>query len=638
MIALLISMFLPGLSSGQEFCVTMEHLQQLIAKDPSIEQKMQAFEEDLQKFLIEQGSQLKATNGVVTLPVVFHIIYNTEAENIPDLRIAEQMEALNRDYSARTNHGSMGPFPPSLMANCEIQFCLAKRDPWGNPTKGIERRETTVSVFPADNSVKYLATGGLDAWDPNKYMNIWVCNMEGLLNYAQFPGSGINSTYGVVDDYMCVGFTNAQPLYDLGAVPTHELGHCFDCRHIWGDDQTACTGSDLCLDTPNQAGPIYDPVCGVGGTLTDACSPNAPGIMYMNFMDYSRDMYKINFTPNQKVRMQALFNSKRGPLYQLTMSNGCIPTGTYCDAPINLIESYIGENTATLDWDAVSGAASYNVQYMAKDGSWITNTTTSNHYTLEGLLSGTNYIWRIQTVCSGSIKSTFSTIMSFTTEGFCPYLNTYEPNETMATAAQIGTNTEVKAGIPEIVDHDWYKFSNNGASKKIKVQLYNLPADYDLVLYNSAGIVVGESHNPGTTAEKVIYNTGKVGTYYIHVYGVSGAASSQDCYSLKALLSAVNYTSQTDGTNPDEAETPVLFRVYPNPVHGILEVEYNSVSDGLLDLRIFNMLGSTIAGSKNIIQKGLNHYTLDVSALPKGIFLLELNNGWERKIVKLVVD
>jgi hypothetical protein len=301
MITLFISMLLPGLSFGQEFCVTMEHLKQLIAEDPSIKQKMQTFEENLQQFLIEQGNQLKAANGVVTIPVVFHIVYNTEAENLPELRINEQMEALNRDYSAQTNHGSMGPFPISLMANCEIQFCLAQRDPWGNPTRGIERRETTMLVFPADNSVKHLATGGLDAWDPNKYMNIWVCDMDGLLNYAQFPGSGINSTYGVVDDYMCVGFTGAQPKYDLGAVPTHELGHCFDCRHIWGDDETKCTGSDLCLDTPNQAGPVYDPVCDPSGTMTDACSPNAPGIMYMNFMDYSRDMYKINFTPNQKI-------------------------------------------------------------------------------------------------------------------------------------------------------------------------------------------------------------------------------------------------------------------------------------------------------------------------------------------------
>jgi hypothetical protein len=140
------------------------------------------------------------------------------------------------------------------------------------------------------------------------------------------------------------------------------------------------------------------------------------------------------------------------------------------------------------------------------------------------------------------------------------------------------------------------------------------------------------------TAEKVIYNTGKVGTYYIHVYGVAGAASSQDCYSLKASLSSVNFTSQNNGTDQDESENLVLFRVYPNPAHGIVEVEYNSMTDGSLDLRIFNMLGSALTGSNNTAQKGLNHYTLDVSALPKGIYLLELNNSKERKIVKVIVE
>jgi hypothetical protein len=314
-----------------------------------------------------------------------------------------------------------------------------------------------------------------------------------------------------------------------------------------------------------------------------------------------------------------------------------VPTGTYCDAPVNLIES-IGENTAVLSWDVVGDATSYIVQYMETNGSWITNTTTLNQYVLEGLQSGTNYIWRVQTVCNGGAKSTYSTIMSFTTGGIISCLTAFEPNEAMATAAPIGTGTVVSAGIPDNTDQDWFEFSNNGAYKKIKVELYNLPADYDLELYNSGGIKVGESHNSGVTAEKVIYNTGKVGKYYIHIYAVPIIGSSENCYSLKASLGAVNFSSLTDSTDLEGAETPVLFSVYPNPAHGILNVDYNSLSVGSLDLRIFNILGSAVAGSKNTVQKGLNHYTLDVSVLPKGIYLLELNNGREREIMKVIVE
>ena len=66
---------------------------------------------------------------------------------------------------------------------------------------------------------------------------------------------------------------------------------------------------------------------------------------------------------------------------------------------------------------------------------------------------------------------------------------------------------------------DWFKFSNSSTAKNIRVTLSNLPADYDLRLYNSAGTLLSTSANGGNAVEQIKYNNAPVGTYYIRVYG-----------------------------------------------------------------------------------------------------------------------
>jgi hypothetical protein len=220
----------------------------------------------------------------------------------------------------------MGAFATTLKTNTELQFCLATKTPTGDASNGIDRKSTTVSQFTSNNNVKHASSGGADQWDPNKYMNIWVCNLGGgLCGYAEFPTSTLSANYGVVIMYQYFGVTGAVSPYNQGGTTTHEIGHCFNLYHIWGDDGTACSGTDLCNDTPNQAGENY--TCpATGATRTDACSATSPGVMYMNFMDYSDDACYANFTPNQKSRIQACF-STNGPLKYLKTSTACSGVG-----------------------------------------------------------------------------------------------------------------------------------------------------------------------------------------------------------------------------------------------------------------------------------------------------------------------
>ena len=96
-----------------------------------------------------------------------------------------------------------------------------------------------------------------------------------------------------------------------GRTATHEIGHWLGLKHVWGDDGNSCAGSDGVADTPNQAGPTYG--C-LSYPATDACSPNPPGIMFMNYMDYSDDTCMYMFTQGRPISC-GLFWKMKGRLW-----------------------------------------------------------------------------------------------------------------------------------------------------------------------------------------------------------------------------------------------------------------------------------------------------------------------------------
>jgi hypothetical protein len=304
-------------------CSLQENLTALKAADPSLESRMQGIEQDMQTW-IAAHHDLKSSAPAI-IPIVFHVVYNTAAQNVPDVIIHQQIEILNADYSKmNSDTGNVPAVWKSIAANTGIQFCLASRDTLGNPTTGIIHTQTTVSSFstsPSDNKVKFASMGGANAWDRNSYLNVWVCNMgSGVLGYAQMPG-GPAATDGVVINYWAVGRTGATAPYNLGRTTTHEIGHWFNLIHTWGDDYGACTGTDYVTDTPNEGDANYSNYA-PGTVITDNCSTTAPGIMWQNYLDYTDDAGMCIFTAGQVARMQACLNGTRAAIFS---SQACGP-------------------------------------------------------------------------------------------------------------------------------------------------------------------------------------------------------------------------------------------------------------------------------------------------------------------------
>jgi hypothetical protein len=109
------------------------------------------------------------------------------------------------------------------------------------------------------------------------------------------------------------------------------------------------------------------------------------------------------------------------------------------------------------------------------------------------------YNCQVSAKCNSG-SSVYTPAQSFTTQGIgCP--DSFEANNTLSTAAAIPANATVSALIASSTDVDYFKFNNTTAQKNIKVSLSNLPADYDVILYNSSGAQVGALENSGTNGE-----------------------------------------------------------------------------------------------------------------------------------------
>jgi len=324
------------ISDKQRTCGTVEFNELQMQQYPGFRESRQQIEEFTKNYTHSE------TRLLVTIPVVVHVVYNTPQQNISDAQILSQITVLNQDFARLNADTNLTPavWKP-IGANTQIQFCLAQRDPNGNPTTGITRTSTSVTAFngSADQRIFFTAQGGHDIWDRDKYLNIYTCNLGGgLLGYAQFPG-GNPQTDGTVNLFSAFGTVGVvNPPYDKGRTVTHEVGHWFNLFHIWGDEPN-CSQDDEVTDTPLQGPestgcPTFP--------KTDACQTSSPGVMFMNYMDYSNDACMNLFTNGQSTRMNAAIS---GPRASLLTSNACIPIGitpisTEIPAQYSLLQNY----------------------------------------------------------------------------------------------------------------------------------------------------------------------------------------------------------------------------------------------------------------------------------------------------------
>ncbi len=312
---------------AQERCATVEYEKKRSQQFQQLENSIQ-FENWMQEKLSEPRLQSFGTQGTqaatYTIPVVFHIIHNGEAigtgTNISDAQVLSQVSVLNKDFQRLNADASQTPSEfLSVAGSLDIEFVLAKQDPEGLASTGINRVQGTQTQWALADNAEFKA---LSYWPSEDYMNIWIINFvdpSNFIGYAQLPQSSIlpgleNSssnalTDGVVIHYKDIGSIDdgpfdLDPQFNKGRTATHEIGHFFGLRHIWGD-ASSCSASDFVDDTPPQSNETN----GCPSHPQLSCTVNK---MFQNYLDYTNDACMNLFTQGQIARMEVVLqNSPR---------------------------------------------------------------------------------------------------------------------------------------------------------------------------------------------------------------------------------------------------------------------------------------------------------------------------------------
>lgn len=337
-----------NLQAQEKRCSTTEYLEHKFEAHPELKEQRAQVKQELQS-LMESNKFRTNADGDLVIPVVIHIVYNSNGQNLPDSRITSQMQTLNDDYNMLNDDLDEVPAEfQSVIANIGIEFCLAKTDPNGNATNGVIRKETSVDGFSIGaDDIKHDSQGGSNAWDTDRYLNIWVGDISsGLLGYATPPGAASPGEDGVVIDWTNFGTTSSSQ-YNRGRTATHEVGHYFNLEHIWGDGP--CFADDEVDDTPAQGTEYYN-------------KPDYPQTtcnssdMFMNYMDYVDDEAMHMFTLGQKVRMLAALNGARSSLLNNNLA--------LCSFPLDIEE---GNFVSQFELFPNPNSGVLNIRYEAND-------------------------------------------------------------------------------------------------------------------------------------------------------------------------------------------------------------------------------------------------------------------------------
>jgi hypothetical protein len=97
------------------------------------------------------------------------------------------------------------------------------------------------------------------------------------------------------------------------------------------------------------------------------------------------------------------------------------------------------------------------------------------------------------------------------------------------------------------------------------------------------------------------------------------------------------YADEQDAAKTDNEFTAEALTLTPNPAQNAVTINYYTDTENPITIRLFDALGKTVLQQQAIATLGENQLNIDLTALPQGYYLVELNDGVTRVNQKLVV-
>lgn len=672
-------------------CSSHDRYQEQLDNDPVFRMNQEQLEQETKRMIANKEASRSAAAASYIIPVVFHVIYTTNAGNISDAQIVDQIAILNQEFNRLQADTILTPQPFKTVASpFSVEFRLATLDPNGQCTNGINRIYSTLSncSFEEDD-VKSLSY-----WPSNRYLNIWIVqsmHYSGSMDcsgggYATFPGGsptldGINIRGDLISN-IGTAAANSQWGNFKGRYLIHELGHWFNLRHIWGDQNC---GNDLVNDTPIASTSNSNCPSFPHNAFSSCPGSNANGEMFMNYMDYTNGPCLNMFTAGQVARMDACINSGVSGRSNLWTNSNLNATGT--NNPYTYPVSCLA-NPAVLPYGCLVVCAGDSIKFT--DNSYGGNSTSRTwDFTGGSATSLTDSIVKVSYSTAGtySVGLTKNFQSNSKTE---IYANKVKVLDNIANLNYVHPFSD-SFETPGLFESDWIVVNNDNDITKWELMTntgYNgsncvgimnyqtaAPLSDDLIspAYDLSGVltptmtfrlhfanritanydklVVYISNNCGKTWQQIYSRsaTGNLKTVPASI-GVSNipAYASDDDWRLEKIVIMNAWAGATsrfkfaftsgggnnifvDDINIEGISTVGLnknnllnrVKVYPNPAKDNLNIDLSSGEFWGAQLQILDVLGK-VCFAKTLDRSEDKNTTINVSGLERGIYFINL--------------
>jgi Pregnancy-associated plasma protein-A/Secretion system C-terminal sorting domain len=356
-------------------CATDDIIEQIYKLRPEMLERQKQSERNYLQSVAKSSQTSWRSALIVTIPVVVHVMHLPGTpvgtnENITTAQIEAGIQHLTQAFRKQTaDFNGTGRNVNIVGVDVELEFCLAKQDPSGNATNGINRVATPLSDLDITTTVNQFTMKDLSRWDTERYLNIWLvreickginCGTAGFAYYSDSHGQPWD---GVVNE---ARFFGSSPTGSK--IHIHEVGHYFNLAHTFGDATTPVCTNNNCLtdgdrvcDTPpdvSTAGVACgasDNSCTNDADDTDVRNPfrstmlgglGDQGDLYEDYMDYSPQSCQKIYTEGQKTRMRAALDGDRK---LLKTSLGCV-------SPTTAALAYFGDGGGSTSESAATTA------------------------------------------------------------------------------------------------------------------------------------------------------------------------------------------------------------------------------------------------------------------------------------------
>jgi PKD repeat protein len=699
-ILLLTALSIGSLTFAQNnWCGSDKHMNEVFNQNPEFETQM------YERFSRIGNGQLGPEERVddIVIPVVVHVIHDNEEGDISMAQIHSAIEMLNEDFkrtntdAANTRNTADAPFSP-IASDMGITFALAKVDPQGNCTNGVQRRNSAAGSYDGnDDKSKYYSGGGLNAWPRGEYFNIWVVNsIENdepgtILGYAQFPYWGSANTYGVIirhDAFGKIGTANGDRTI------THEIGHCFGLPHTFqsgcGSNASDCfSQGDGCCDTP----PVDEAHWSCNQSQNN-CSQVPTDDFYgfdaldqfENYMSYSPCQNMFSMDQESIVLTNLSDIGYLSNLVSLSNQNdkGLNSPDILCQADFTSSTTVICQGS-TIDFsdlsfnDVDTRSWTFEGGTASSDSDSLTTVTYNTAGTFDvtiqvsdGLSTKTKTLTDYVTVMPDPGVA-LPYLESFETVSFPDNYNFFIENNDAGQTWQ-STTTAAKTGSKSVMIRNYsadggtrdafisgpidlsvlddseevlltfeyaYRKKSSSNDEWIRVYVSNDCGESWSLRKNIHGNSLSEetfstSYLPEQDEWNFVEITNISDTYHVPNFRYKIEFEGDDGNNI--FIDDINiYPESWLGTEENNIENK--FSVYPNPTTNTSTLNYFSNSTDEVNIVVYNVVGEKIATVFNgNVQTGNNSFTIELADYPKGIYFVNITDNSGMKTVKLIKE